>query len=920
MKIKSLNTSMGGAMAAALVCLLSTVSCVKEQIGNRGSESGAYTFTVNAGCAGNVTKTEMTGDGTTDNPYAAVWSSDDVAGLFVGNDKNVQMTVTSIDNGRAIFTGKLSSNPSAGENICFHYPWCDGENQEATAVKCSFPYAQNPSKLGTYDPKCDYMWGTSTVKEDGAVSLDLNYAVGFINFKVKDLAAGKVSVKIGDETETLSADDKVLTVSIEAKPADAAKKVKLVGDFTMNLEDGNCTVPEAADDNNVGPKVLVNCPEGTTLGNLDVFACVHPFELAAGDVLKFWIQTENHYIIREVTLSGGFSVTAGGLKAFDATLDADKWTISVNPSRGGEIKTPEQFLRFVQDVKNGSYLNGERAPLANSYATLAPDAAVENRDIDKWLDEDGVARLGNDITVTDELKTAYGSLAGVPLWTKVFDGQGHTITFDGGALTRPIFTNVFGGEVRNLTVAGEMGEGLESAAILGACPLVGVLHGGAIRGCTNNVNIRVTKAVDNIALAGICRTMQGGTIENCTNDGEISFNVALTAPSNIYAGGIVALVGKNYGDYKFSSTKGGDPVEPFSSAVKITGCHNNKPVSLINNATSVNNRMQYCAVGGIAGWIWGGVSDGDKFVTVSGCTNSGALKVDETKFTSRTTGMAGVGGILGWAAPTASNGRLLGPVYGSNADGDKIDGFYLRIEGCSNEYGATIGASRNGGGTPDAGSADFAHKIGCGGIAGILFGQNGNGSLSEIKDCVNDGIVVGYDKGVASSDFGKGRGSRYNISGGIAGFCGAVKISGCTVGKYTQAKIGDGGYNMAAAGIAGGVYSKFEISDCIVNAEVTRQNTAGLALFGSLVTNYIHTLSRSGTDIYSGSKISGCQIKGSVLYTKKSTDALTTILNDNKIIENPDTQSYCVLCGEDLTKDSTYKQGYITISGTTHLQ
>ena len=914
--------SMGGAMAAALVCLLSTVSCIKEQIENRGSESGAYTFTVNAGCAGNVTKTEMTGDGTTDNPYAAVWSSDDLAGLFVGNDKNVQMAVSSIDNGRATFTGKLSSNPSAGENIYFHYPWSDGENQEATAVKCSFPYAQNPSKLGNYDPKYDYMWGTTQVKEDGAVSLDLNYAVGFINFKVKDLAAGKVSVKIGDETETLSADDKVVTVSIEAKPADAAKKVKLVGDFTMNLEDGNCTVPEAADDNNVGQKVLVNCPEGTTLGNLDVFACVHPFELAAGDVLKFWIQTENHYIIREVTLSGGFSVTAGGLKAFDATLDADKWTISVNPSRGGEIKTPEQFLRFVQDVKNGSYLNGERTPLANSYATLAPDAAVENRDIDKWLDEDGVAKLGNDITVTDELKTAYGSLAGVPLWTKVFDGQGHTITFDGGALTRPIFTNVFGGEVRNLTVAGEMGEGLESAAILGACPLVGVLHSGVIRDCTNKVNIRVTKAVDkdNIALAGICRTMQGGTIENCTNDGEISFNAALTAPSNIYAGGIVALVGKNYGDYRFGSTKGGDPVDPFSTAVKITGCHNNNPVSLVNNATSVNNRMQYCAVGGIAGWIWGGVSDWDKFVTVSGCTNSGALRVDETQYTTGTTGIAGVGGILGWAAPVATNGRLLGALYGSNATGDKIDGFYLKIVNCSNDVTATISASRKTGGssTTPSPSTVYDNKVGCGGIAGILFGQY-NGSMSEISGCINDGTIVGYEKNQDDSN-GAGRGSRYNISGGIAGFCGAVKISGCTVGKSTQAKIGDGGYNMAAAGIAGGVYSKFEISDCIVNVGVTRQNTASLALFGSLVTNYIHTLSRSGTDIYSGSKISGCQIKGSVLYTKKSTDALTTILNDNKIIENPDTQSYCILCGEDLTKDSAYKQGYITISGTTHLK
>lgn len=915
MKINTLNIALGG--ATALACLLAAVSCGKEQLENRDSESGAYIMTVAAGCPENVTKTAMTGNGTAENPYATVWNGGDIAGIFVGGDSNVQMKASGIDGGRAVFTGELTSKPETGEKVHFYYPWCDGgENPSAQEVKCLFPYAQNPSGLGTYDPKFDYMWGTSSVGEDGSVSLDLKYAIGFINLRVKELS-GNVSVKIGDGTETLSADDAVKTVSIEAKPANASASVKLVGDFTMNLENGGCTVPDKAEGNNVGPKVLVNCPEGTTLGNLDIHACVHPFELTSpDDVLKFWIQTEKHYIIREVKVSDldlpAFSVEAGQLKAFDVTVDAGNWTVSVNPYRGGVIKTPEQFLRFVQDVKDGSHLDGKLTIGGNQYAALAPDAKVENRGIEKWLDEDGVAKLGCDITVTDELKAAYGSLAGVPLWTKVFDGQGHTVTFAGKTLTRPMFANVFGGEVKNLTVAGEMGEGLESPAYQGACPLVGVLHSGTISNCTSKVNISVTKTYGNIALAGICRTMQGGTIENCTNDGEISFNAALTGPTNVYAGGIVAVVGKNYGDYASGSAKGSDPSEPFAAAVTISDCSNNKPVSLINTATNANNRMQYCCAGGIAGWVWGGVPDGGRFVTISNCNNSGSLKVDETAFTSRTTGIAGVGGILGWAAPTSSQGRLLGPVYGSPDTGN-VEGFYLKIEDCSNGGDATVTASRKCGGSSEVGSAVYTHKVGCGGIAGIIFGQY-NGSMAEITRCVNDGAVVGYEKTADADKLGQG--SRYNVSGGIAGYCGSVKISGCTVGETKQAEIGAGGYNMAAAGIAGAVYSKFEISDCSVNAKVTRNNVSGISVFGSLVTNYIHSLGRSGADVLSGSVISGCRIKGDVLYTKTATAAPAYVRKNGDITETPDKQTYCVLGAEDLTKEGA---GYITISGTTHL-
>lgn len=923
-----------------LVPLAAVLSCSKEQLAEPQPETGKYTITVAAGQIGGLTKTTVEGDGTAEKPYKSVWNVvDDCAGLFIGKDANVKMTIDHIEDGVAYFKGELSEKPAVGEQIYLYYPYNEAQGESVTfdAVSCHFPYGQNPAGLGTYDDSVDYMWGNTVVGEDGTVSgLKLAYAVGFIRFSVKSVA-GTVDFADGG-SETLTKDDKVLTVSIEAKPADASAK-KLVGDFTVNLENGECLIPEKSSENNVGPKVIINCPDGTTLGNLDVWACVHPFEMASpDDVLRFWIQTEKHYIIREVKVSDlkttTFSVAAGQVKAFDVNITNSAWNISVNPYRGGVIKTPEQFLRFVQDVKNGSYLDGEKTIGGNQYATLAPDASVENRGIDEWLDENGVAKLGNDITISTSAMSTYGNLASVPLWTKTFDGQGHTITFEDGTLRRPIFANVFKidenspGIVRNLKVAGNM-TSPQVPYTQGTCPLVGILHDGEVIGCQSDVNINITSynaSLDggNIAMAGICRTMQGGKITGCVNNGEISFNAALTKPANVYAGGIVALVGKNFGkNYGIDGfgRAASCTSEPFTGAVTISGCTNNKPVSLRNTATNSNNRLQYCAIGGVAGWIWGGMPENDRYVTISDCENFGALTVDETSFTTRTTGIAGVGGVIGWSGPVAFDnsapGRILGPVYGSGDESQCVEGFYLKINNCHNHNGATISASRKcgGGGSTTVGSNVYTHKVGCGGIAGILFGQY-KGSMAEISGCVNDGTIIGY---VAGADKDKlGQGSRYNVSGGIVGYCGSVKISDCTVGESNQAEIGIGGYNMAAAGVVGAAYNKFEISNCTVNAKVTRLNSCNISVFGSLVANYLWVMTRSGNDVYDGSVISGCVIKGDIFYTKSATETPQHLLKDSAIGVAPDTQNYCVLSGEDLTKAGAYKDGYIKISGTTH--
>ena len=930
MKTNLLNIILG----AMLVPLAAVLSCSKEQLAEPQPETGKYTITVAAGQIGGLTKTTVEGDGTAEKPYKSVWNVDDCAGLFIGKDANVKMTIDRIEDGVAYFKGELSEKPAAGEQIYLYYPYNEAQGESLTfdAVSCHFPYGQNPAGLGTYDDNVDYMWGNTVVGEDGTVSgLKLAYAVGFIRFSVKSVA-GTVDFADGG-SETLTKDDKVLTVSIEAKPADASAK-KLVGDFTVNLENGECLVPEKSSENNVGPKVIINCPDGTNLGNLDVWTCVHPFELTSpDDVLRFWIQTEKHYIIREVKVSdlktATFSVAAGQVKAFDVNITNSAWNISVNPYRGGVIKTPEQFLRFVQDVKNGSYLDGKQTIGGNQYATLAPDASVENYGIDKWLDENGVAKLGNDITISTSAMSTYGNLASVPLWTKTFDGQGHTITFEDGTLLRPIFANVFKidenspGIVRNLKVAGNM-TSPQVPYTQGTCPLVGILHDGEVIGCQSDVNINITSynaSLDggNIAMAGICRTMQGGKISGCTNNGNIIYKAANSGNSNqtklvnaVYAGGIVALVGANYGDGAFGTNAPADADAPFMASPVISGCTNNGEISLINTATGTDlTWMQYSAAGGITAWVWGG--NATKYLTIDGCHNTASINVEQAERGNATSGITGVGGIIGRSAPTGRMGSTMGTVYGSlgaiywtnTAVSACQDGFYAVVKNSDNS--GSISASNR-----ISQGSKFFHKIGCGGIAGILFGQY-NGSMAQISGCTNTGIVVGCVNAKAKSEASLG-----NNVGGIVGYGGSLVIENCT----QQGELGTGGYNLAVAGILGAAYQKFEITDCTVKADVTRLNAAGYSVFGSLVVNYVHNtnalFSRGNFDAYKGSKVQNCKIGGNVMYSKND-GAVGTALKDSNIGDTPDTQPYCVLGAEDLnTADKAYKLGYITISGTTH--
>lgn len=903
-----------------LVPLVAVLSCSKEQLAEPQPETGKYTITVAAGQTGGLTKTTVEGNDT--DGYKAKWAADDKAGLFLlkedgtAVEKNILMNVSKIENdGTAYFTGELTSEPVAG-TVYFYYPYAS-TSTEIENMSRTIPTLQTPTN-GKCDGKYDFMYGSAEAKltDDGKLSvapISMEYIVGFMNLKVAGCP---------DDM----ADDIVKKVSVAASSGKA-----LTGSFTWSLKTGAPTVVSFS---NV---VAVDFSEDVKLSELDAWFCTLPF---ADESLTFRIVTDKHSIEKSVPVSG-FNLVAGGLKRFDATVgESNGWTVSASPYAGGEITTPEAFLLFVQDVKNGSYLADKLTIGGNSYANKAPDASVENRGIDKWLDSDGVARLGNDITVTVEAMKTWGGLASVPLWTKTFDGQGHTIAFEDGTLLRPIFANVFKidenspGIVRNLKVAGNM-TSPQVPYTQGTCPLVGILHDGEVIGCQSDVNINITSynaSLDggNIAMAGICRTMQGGKISGCTNNGNIIYKAANSGNSNqtklvnaVYAGGIVALVGANYGDGAFGTNAPADADAPFMTSPVISGCTNNGEISLANTAPTKNGStyswMQYCAAGGVVGWVWGGNSD--KHLIIDDCHNTNAINVEQVGSGDAASGIVGVGGIIGRAAPTGRYGSVLGPVYGSNG----ITYWIGRVSECQEGFCLEVKDSDNSGRMAVTSKISqpetFFHKIGCGGIAGILFGRY-NGTFTKITGCTNTGEIVGCDKAIAEEKSVAATCSQNYISGGIIGYGGSVYVADC----HQNGAIGQNGYNLAVGGIMGAAYNKFTIENCTVKADLFRYMPQSVSkdVFAALITNYMYTSGKGWTreanyDMYEGSEIKGCAVAGSVKYTKGKTSG--TALTDEKIKSSSDVNSltYCVLSNSDMASNIGKKAGgKITISGTTH--
>lgn len=234
-------------------------------------------------------------------------------------------------------------------------------------------------------------------------------------------------------------------------------------------------------------------------------------------------------------------------------------------------------------------------------------------------------------------------------WTPIkfpvreFDGNGHTITFDGirvvieensqGSFSAGLFDEM-GGEkgtvVKDLTLAGNMtidAQKREDSYILSVGSLAGEFKNGCIENCTNKVNISFA---DN---KGICTLWLGGLIGHLNSYGsevEVSLrgkvvnegNITVNPCSNADIGGVIGVV-TNYGKV----------------FIKGDVCVENK-----GNLTvqwKADAQPEHNCIGGVFGQFWTNETD------IGHLHNWGNIRLD----TQNTSAAFNIGGVCGNLQP-----------------------------------------------------------------------------------------------------------------------------------------------------------------------------------------------------------------------------------------------------------------------------
>ena len=231
------------------------------------------------------------------------------------------------------------------------------------------------------------------------------------------------------------------------------------------------------------------------------------------------------------------------------------------------------------------------------------------------MDPAGTYYLANDITLTASYATAFAG---------TLDGNGKTIT-----VSAPIFTEIAGATIKNLTVAGAIdGAAADCAAVAvkasGALVFENIVNNAAITNAKiagaifatvdSSNSTTVTGCINNAAIAG--SGMTGGLIGklNCNDaDGNNASVVAITNCANYgditsgnYGAGIVASIQKtlnatvancaNSGAIKGTHDSGGIIGHTTQAVMTVSYCEN---FGIVDTAGT----GQYA--GGICGYAWG---------------------------------------------------------------------------------------------------------------------------------------------------------------------------------------------------------------------------------------------------------------------------------------------------------------------------
>lgn len=351
---------------------------------------------------------------------------------------------------------------------------------------------------------------------------------------------------------------------------------------------------------------------------------------------------------------------------------------------------------------------------------------------------------------------------------------------------------------------------------------------------TTNLFAHIYGSVSNLTLAGNLNASsqtaplafdlkEGGSISGCTNNMAISFDGA----SSGYVGGLVCLMA------------GGS----------ITGCSNAGTIDVVVDNSAANHNI---AVGGIVSYI----DQTDADVTLTDCTNSGAITVSPVSAADNSYGaiVNGVGGIAGWLKGatykhTFNNCDNSAPITISadNIDDANTVGFkkYACSLGGIVGIGSPISTSLGALNTPSTTNGlevsfydcdnsglltnDYAissdgsgnnMKIYTGGIAGSLLGKEAD--YIELDNCRNTGNILTYNltgSGAATTP------GLTQVAGGLVGYGGYLDICNgswvvCTIGDRKRPAF-------AYAGLIGLCLRPFTVDDATVWITLNKVRLAG---------------------------------------------------------------------------------------------
>lgn len=372
-----------------------------------------------------------------------------------------------------------------------------------------------------------------------------------------------------------------------------------------------------------------------------------------------------------------------------------------NESTPGEIGTvSEDYEVFVKLNINGIYTPEDFQAFAG--------AVEANTSLDAYSYQGEVALLTDlDLSGSDKQVFVPGTLSAK------FNGYNNTIRIAVVASEKEIgLFHTLGAtaEIKNLTIEGTIKSNLTVQQYIGG---LAVLNEGApVSGVTTDIDFTYEPASwmsDGWYGSLVART-KGGVYTNCHSKGDI-----------IHKQGCIKIFGGLIGEIIESvfDVESGDR----SQLVKISDCSNTGDFTLDYNGQNPSNSR----FGGLVGWAenwmaeYTNLTNEGNFTITLGITNGNAIH--------------SVGGILGngygffkncvnrgnlTSVERAANRRYGGIVGGVGSSTGKTNGYYLRMEDCSN-YG------------------NFSHTSNFGsGIAGIIENCQGN---AELKNCINYGKI-----------------------------------------------------------------------------------------------------------------------------------------------------------------------------------